>query len=219
MQVKNKERFDGLIFDLDGTLWDASAACAKAWNKSLRDLGHEHQVDDVLVRSVSGLRIEIIFKEYFGFIPEEKHKALLDAYKVNEKIFVRELGGDLFPQVKETLLALRKHYPPFVVSNCLAGYIENFLAFHNLENVFTDFECSGKTGLPKSENIRLIIQRNGLQQPVYIGDTIWDQEAARKANVPFIFAAYGFGNVGSSEMKIDSIADLSSLLESLPALP
>lgn len=212
MQENGSKHFDGLIFDLDGTLWDAAEACTKAWNKSFDELGHTHQVNAETVRAVSGLRVETIFKEYFGFLPQGQYQALLDAYKVNETIFVGQEGGELFPQVKETLAELHKQYPLFVVSNCLAGYIERFLDFHHLHGLFTDFECSGNTGQPKSENIRLLVERNKLQHPVYIGDTVWDQEAAQKANVPFIYAAYGFGKIDDPRLTIDAITALPSLL-------
>ena len=64
-----------------------------------------------------------------------------------------------------------------------------------MEGYFTDWECSGRTGLPKGENIRLVVERNHLQAPVYVGDTRLDYEAAQQAGVPFIHAAYGFGTI------------------------
>lgn len=51
------------------------------------------------------------------------------------------------------------------------------------------------TGLNKDENIKLIVKRNNLKNPVYVGDTQGDFLACKNANVPFIFAAYGFGSV------------------------
>lgn len=35
---------DGLIFDLDGTLWDASEACTVAWNLALTEAGVSSRV-------------------------------------------------------------------------------------------------------------------------------------------------------------------------------
>jgi phosphoglycolate phosphatase len=46
------ETYDSIIFDLDGTLWDASEACANAWNIALLT-GLSVKPDDI--RGVSGL--------------------------------------------------------------------------------------------------------------------------------------------------------------------
>lgn len=208
----NRKKIDSLIFDLDGTLWDAAGACAKAWNEALKQFGNENYViEEDLVRSISGLKIDKVMQQCFHFIPAEKHEELLSLYKLHEKNFMKQVGGELYPQVKETLSLLQKNYRLFIVSNCLSGYIENFLSFHNIHPLFNDFECSGNTGLAKSENIRLIIERNKLSHPVYIGDTVWDAEAAKKAAVPFVYAAYGFGNVEQAEWCVSSFADLQKL--------
>lgn len=212
MGLKN---IDSIIFDLDGTLWDASVTCAKAWNKSLKQTGNEdHAVTGYVVRSFSGLRIEIILKQYFAFIPENKHSELLEFYRINEADLMKRFGGELYPQVKEVLLALSKQYKLFIVSNCLVGYIENFILFNELQNIFSDFESSGNTGLAKSDNLKLIIERNKLHNPVYLGDTLWDQEAASKANIPFIYAGYGFGKTDRSVWKINEFTELPRLLAS-----
>ncbi|MGV3687022.1 MAG: HAD family hydrolase [Daejeonella sp.] len=205
---------DSLIFDLDGTLWDASETCANAWTELLQDLNiSEYTIDAAAIRAVSGLSVHKVFKEHFTFIPEDRRAELLEAYKPMELKYMKEFGGRLYPEVREVLQKLSESYKLFVVSNCLSGYIENFMQFHGLKDVFIDFECSGNTGQPKSENIKMIIQRNALQNPIYIGDTIWDFEAATAADIPFIYAAYGFGTVENAEQRVDHFEDLTFLLK------
>lgn len=214
----NLHPVDGLIFDLDGTLWDASATCSQAWNAAFQQLGHTScRFDEAAIRSFSGMRIEAIFRQQLAFLSAQAQSELLELYKVKEKEFLHRSGGRLYPQVQAILRVLQERYPLFIVSNCLSGYIENFVSFCGLQNVFTDFESPGNSGLPKSENIRLIVERNRLQSPVYIGDTQWDQEAAQSAGVPFIYAAYGFGEVTGSKWQIGGFGDLLELLPGVSA--
>ena len=65
------------------------------------------------------------------------------------------------------------------------------------------------------ENIRLIIERNNLGKSVYIGDTQGDLDAANMANIPFVFAEYGFGNINCERPSIKSISELADIIESI----
>ena len=124
---------------------------------------------------------------------------------------VRKVGGILFDGLEETLEYLSQKYALYIVSNCQKGYIEAFLAYHNLEKYFIDRENAENTGLSKGQNIRLVMERNGLSNTVYVGDTIGDQWAAKEAGVPFIFAAYGFGKAEAPETTISSIRQLTQI--------
>lgn len=64
MQILKK--CDALIFDLDGTLWDASQSSALAWSQASDYFGINRQVDAVLVRKVSGLPFDQCLIEIFG---------------------------------------------------------------------------------------------------------------------------------------------------------
>lgn len=205
-----KER-DSIIFDLDGTLWDASETVVRAFNDSIIEIGFDIDLSSLEIRNFSGMKMDDIFAQHFNFIPKEKLQDFEDIYSTREKKYLNESGGRLFPQVIETLEKLSKTHRLFIVSNCLSGYIESFLDYYDLNSYFEDFECFGNGGLPKDQNIRLIVNRNDLQNPVYVGDTVWDKESSDKAGVDFIYAAYGFGKIENSEYQIETFKDLLKL--------
>jgi len=205
-----KER-DSIIFDLDGTLWDASETVVRAFNDSIIEIGFDIDLSSSEIRNFSGMKMDDIFAQHFNFIPKEKLQDFEDIYSTREKKYLNESGGKLFPQVRETLEKLSKTHRLFIVSNCLSGYIESFLDYYDLNSYFEDFECFGNGGLPKDQNIRLIVNRNDLQNPVYVGDTVWDKESSDKAGVDFIYAAYGFGKIENSEYQIETFKDLLKL--------
>lgn len=116
----------------------------------------------------------------------------------------------MYNQVEKVLEQLSEHYKLFIVSNCQEGYIETFYAYHQLDRYFLDYENPGRTGLTKGENIKLIIERNNLQSPLYVGDTEGDYQASKFAGIPFVYAEYGFGEVSGFDY---SIARFDGLLE------
>ena len=209
-------KVDGLIFDLDGTLWDASESCVKAWNQALQNKGvTDFVITQQHAHSFAGKLLDDIFAQYFTFLPKKEYQNMADAYAEQEKFHMREYGGKLYPDVRELLTQLSEIYPLFIVSNCLSGYIENFLQQHQLDHLFTDFECSGNTGRPKAENIGMIISRNQLKNAVYVGDTMGDFEAAKKNDIPFIYVEYGFGYVEGQDYAAKSFAGIPVILEEI----
>ncbi|MBQ3967870.1 MAG: HAD family hydrolase, partial [Lachnospiraceae bacterium] len=98
-----------------------------------------------------------------------------------------------------------------VVSNCQAGYIELMFEKTGLGKYFDMHYCPDDTGLLKAGNIKKVVRELGLKAPVYVGDTSMDEKACREAGVPFVFAAYGFGNAEDPAAIIERPEDMIGL--------
>ena len=101
-----------------------------------------------------------------------------------ELLVLRAKSGSIYPGVIKTMQALAEEYDLFVVSNSQDGYVQSFMRWSGLTCV-RDIEMSGRTGLDKGSNIRLVMERNNITQAVYVGDTQKDAAAAEKAGIPF----------------------------------
>lgn len=201
----------GLIFDLDGTLWDSTETVTRAWNKVLRQLGDTRPAfSPADIAGIMGKTYGEIHQALFPHLNEGQWEAMaLAMYAQEEKCLHRE-GGRLYPGVREGLQSLSGHFDLFIVSNCQSGYIESFLAWSGLGALFRDIECHGNTGATKGQNILSVISRNKPGHPVYIGDTESDHKAAGEAGVPFYLARYGFGQVTGEVTAFDSFAELTT---------
>jgi phosphoglycolate phosphatase len=200
---------DALVFDLDGTLWDTCAACAVGWNRVLqRHAIPWRTVTAEDVRAVAGKPHDVCIRESFAGLAETSLRLLIEHTQAEDNLAVRELGGSLYPGVADGLRALAQRYPLFIVSNCQAGYIEVFLETSGLASLFADFECWGNTGRTKAENLRLLMQRNQLRSPLFVGDTPGDQQAAAACEVRFAHVSYGFGACEGALIHADSFTDL-----------
>jgi phosphoglycolate phosphatase len=203
---------DSIIFDLDGTIWDPIDTVLDAWNSRIKE--HE-QIKRELTRtdfeSTMGLQMHEISLKLFPDLNEDIRAQVIKECCDAEQGYLKKHGGNLYPHVEDVLKKLSKKYKLYIVSNCQDGYIESFYEFHKLEKYFLDYENPGRTGLSKGENIKLIIQRNNLSDPVYVGDTEGDLKAAKYAGVPFVYAKYGFGQVNDYDESIDRFDDLVKL--------
>ena len=209
-------RFDGLILDVDGTIWNTTGIVADAWNKTIDTFFPQvPHVNAEILKGQFGKTMDVIADNLFGVLSAEDKKILMEKCCIYEqKALLENTKNITYEGVIETLKKLFSIIPIFIVSNCQSGYIELVIEKNKITKLIKDFECFGNTGKSKAENIKLVARRNGLKAPVYVGDTQGDYEACKEAGVPFIWAAYGFGKPEDNNYyaKIDSFTQLESLL-------
>lgn len=207
---------NGIIFDLDGTLWDASEQVAIAWNRALaRQSDADCRITVGQMKGLMGKTMTDIFRAMLPSFGEERRAQIADECCREEDRCLRLHGGQLYPKASETLEALSRNYRLFIVSNCQDGYIECFLGYSKFGPLFTDTECFGRTGKNKGDNIRILFERNRLERAVYVGDTALDFESAQYAGLPFIHAAYGYGEVKGAAHSVRTFAELTTVVPAI----
>lgn len=203
---------DSIIFDVDGTLWDSTDVVAKAWTDYLRQ---KEQIDLTItagqLKTLFGKPLSEIAALVFPEYPENEQLRLIDGCCEAEHALLHITGAPLYEDLEKALQILSAQYPLYIVSNSQCGYIELFLEKTGFAKYFQGHLCNGDTGLDKGSNIRQIADQNGLKDPVYVGDTMGDFEACRKAGIPFVLAEYGFGEVLEPDMRISKPMDLITL--------
>ena len=206
-----------LIFDIDGTLWDTREIVARGYNVELEKMGRRDLfLTAEFLTSLFGKTAREIADVIFADYPAGERLGLIFNCMETERQVLRADPCRVdFPGVKETLRRLKERYRLFLVSNCEKGYPEIMMEKLGLEDLFEDHLCHGDTSLPKGDTIRILMERHGIDDAVYIGDTQGDLEASRRAGIPFIFCTYGFGTPAEWDAKIDSFRELPGVLETL----
>ncbi|MCR4579208.1 MAG: HAD family hydrolase [Treponema sp.] len=209
---------DGIILDIDGTIWNTTEVVAQAWNKAIEEVCPQiPRVSAQILQGQFGKPMNVIADNLFKGISLQEREALLEACCKLEQIAVAENTKDItYPTVVQTIKEIAKSHKLFIVSNCHDGYIELTMDKNNIRPYISDWECYGHNGKAKDQNISLLVNRNNLQEPVYVGDTEGDLLACEKAGLPFIWAAYGFGkNIPESRVSgiINTFAELKKLLD------
>ena len=147
----------------------------------------------------------------FPALETDKRMKLLDICFDEENRYLEDHPGILYPGVTETIKSLALKYPLYIVSNCQCGYIEVMLRTTGLEPYIKDHLCFGETQVSKGETILMLMEKNGLRSPVYVGDTQGDADSCKTAGIPFIFAEYGFGNVPDAGTRIRTFSELAEM--------
>ncbi len=209
---------DGIILDIDGTIWDSTEIVSKAWNRAARDSGSKRTeyISADLLKTQFGKPMNEIADNIFPMDSAEMRKEILElCCRYEHEELEKDPCNVTFPGVTDTIRKMSDEVPFFIVSNCQVGYVELLCRKTGLTGFIKDHECFGNTGEGKAYNISLVVDRNGLKKPVYIGDTDGDRTACEEAGVPFIYASYGFGNVKAGDYiaEIDKFTDIDRLLQ------
>ena len=199
---------------MDGTLWEVIDVTYNSANKIARKYSL-NEVPKKAICDAFGLSRLDSGRVYFPNLRDEEILILMDEIAEIKNRLLNEQGGNLYPNLKETLKELNKNYRLFIVSNTAEDeYIEAFFNTDNLKNLFEDYIAASKLGIIKGEAIKKIIKDNNIESAVYVGDTKKDSEASVYADIPFIYAKYGFGDI-KSENYIESFDELPKILSNI----
>jgi phosphoglycolate phosphatase len=205
----------GIIFDMDGTLWDSSVQVCEAWDVAVAKCGYQREpITQEEMQGVMGKTMDVIAEILFPNVEGEARETLLKVCCAEENDYLCAHGGVLYPNIRPTMEALiAAGYHLYIVSNCQSGYIEAFLDHYRMWDLVEDIECYGNNMKQKADNIALIVQRNQLEDAVYVGDIQGDYDSSCKAGVKFIHAAYGFGTINTPVPEIHAFEELPETME------
>lgn len=200
---------DAAVFDLDGTLWDTTEVVARAWNAAMFELSWPFPALSAGdIASVMGLTHEEIFPRLFPGVERERWEPFSARCYHYEEEYLRQSGGILYPGLRPGLQRLHEALPLAIVSNCQKGYIEVFQQTTGLGGYFVDWECHGRTGASKGENLVALMRRQGWSRAVLVGDAGTDEEAAHKAGCRFLHVTYGFGSCPQAHWRAQDFAEV-----------
>ena len=206
-------KYESLIFDIDGTLWDSRALVAEGYNIQLKAEGLDHLcVTAEDLKPLFGKVMTEIADVILASIDSKDRYALMERCMETENKYLFENECKIgYPGILETVQELSKTYRLFIVSNSQCGYPELCMNKLGLTPYIQGHMCFGDTGTSKGKTIRTLMKKHNIENCAYIGDTQGDYEATVEADVPFIWAAYGFGSPDGYDAKIETIEDLLTL--------
>jgi len=193
------------IFDLDGVLIDSKRNMEASWNRCKIVHSLEPSFTDYFAH------VGLPFNDILTSIGiEEEHKEIYDTYG-GASLDNQDLIT-IYPGAVKTLRKLKKEGNKIaIVTSKHADRTQ--VMIKNLPKF--EFVCSPKQGLrgkPAPDQLLFCTAMCNAdpQDTVYVGDMNVDYWAAQRANIKFIHANYGYGNV-TCEHSISQIKELISL--------
>ncbi|MCK9603038.1 MAG: HAD family hydrolase [Candidatus Omnitrophica bacterium] len=180
-----------VIFDLDGTLVDASPAITSSFNYTMRKLGYPARGRYSILRAV-GWGDKNLLRPFVK--KEDLKKAVLLYRRHHKKALLK--GSRLFPKAGALLAYLKnKGYKLAVASNRPTRFSWILIRHLKLTKYFDYVLCADKLkkGKPHPEIINRAMKKLSArpQETVYVGDMAIDVQAGRRAKVKAIIVTTG----------------------------
>ena len=174
-----------ILFDLDGTLIDASAAIIETFNSVMNRFGLDPWTNSRITASI-GRPLMTLFKEVG---PDCRSFQLQQMLKAYEELAREEdpRAVRLKPNVRRTLVTLGKNAQMGVVTSRRRRGARNILRRFELEKYFSAIIGIESVDRPKpdAEPLRLALDLLGVppEEALMVGDTPDDVRSARNAGV------------------------------------
>ncbi|MBT9155174.1 MAG: Phosphoglycolate phosphatase [Firmicutes bacterium] len=204
------------IFDLDGTLWDATTVALPAFRSVLARLKLPAVSDSRLALTL-GYPLPEIWRM---LLPSDQLHLADEADKLMEETEAALLAaghGAPFVEVVDTLLLIRQRgFLTFICSNCQPHYLSFTPDRLGLAYLFDARYCAGQfQGLTKVEIVALIKERHAIECGFMVGDRFHDVEAGLANGLTTVGCLFGTGT--REELKqahhlIDSFGELKRLV-------
>lgn len=206
MKLKKKNLKKHFIFDLDGVLFNSIENMKYSWNE---------------VKKKNNLKIPFSeYKKYIGLpfkkilvklkIKDHQNKIHND-YFLNSKKSITKIKT--YPDVKKVLLILKKKKK--TLSIVTSKKRSNALILIKRLGIKFDFiktENKKLKGKPNPDLLNFCVKKSKIKKRycLYIGDMPVDKLTAKRANIDFLLANYGYG---SNIKKCKKITKFSNLLD------
>jgi len=185
-------RFDLVVFDWDGTLFDSTALIVHSIQAACRDLGLPVP-DEERAAWVIGLSLHGAMAHAVPTITKEQIPRMVERYRFH--YLARQHDLTLFPGVLEMLHALkqRNHWLAVATGKSRAG-LDDALHAVELKGLFDGTRTADETRSKPDPQMLLELMRQFGVEPgrtLMIGDTIHDLQLAANAGTPSVAVTYG----------------------------
>lgn len=192
-------KYDGVIFDFDGTLADSVLDVWESVEYGAALAGGSLREEFKALRENAALPLEKIMEAAEPSLPKEKLCQFEEDIRKHYRKINRFPNTVLYPGIYELLEELKKKkIPCYIVSAKPEEALERVLKTKGWHTLFQGwFSVETKDGIirTKAQTIRVLLQNNPwLKAPVYVGDTYTDVIAARENGIECIGVLYGDGN-------------------------
>ena len=190
--MTRRRRFDLIVFDWDGTLFDSTALIVRCIQHACRDIGAAVP-SDADAAYVIGLGVQDALRHAVPGLATERYPELGLRYR--HHYFANQHELSLFPGTVEMLQALKsRHHWLAVATGKGRRGLDEALAHARLQGLFDGSRTADQTASKPDPRMLLELMREfgaAPERTLMIGDTTHDLQLARNAGTARVAVSFG----------------------------
>lgn len=200
-----------IIFDIDGTIFDTKKGIINCLNDVLNCHGYLNILPSNEDKYI-GPSVRDSFINFNGFSMEEANAATKEYRTKYVEKYISQ--SDPYPGLFEVLKVIKdKKYNLCIATMKTRRQVDKLLEIYKLSELFDQVETAKEEGgYTKTDMLNSIKRRYTDSEYFFIGDTNGDYKAALNANIEFIYATYGYGNIKYDGLIINNLDELLKYL-------
>ena len=188
------DKYKAILFDFDFTLGDSSSGICDSVNYALGRMDYA-PASDADIHKLIGMPLEMMFNKITGSNNADEGIQFKMLFRERAKEVIVK-SSTLYENVPQVFIKLQRDGKRLgIVSTKLRMHVQGILDKHECSS-YIDLVIGGddvKQHKPNPEGLLLAMEKLQLKAPevLYIGDTIFDAEAAEEAGIDFIAVLSG----------------------------
>lgn len=197
-----------ICFDLDGVLIDSIDLMKYCWENAVKEFNVKHKFEEF------SLLIGLPLTSIISILEIPNGDKFIEHYK---KLSYQNL--DKIKINKDTVDNLKKLSSNYKISiytsktkERVEKIIDLFFKSIHFDSILTSDDVLHSK--PDPEGLLKICRfvNSTTQESIYVGDTNFDFKASKKAEIDFVYASWGYGEVENFKYKINHIKELTKII-------
>lgn len=197
-----------VVFDLDGVLVDSLKNMELSWNYVNKK--YKLKKNFKLYQKHIGLPF---YEILYNLNVKKNYKNIFYDYNKKSSDLLSKIK--FYPNTKKKLKKIKKKFLISIFTSKNISRTNLLLKKLNIKFDAVVTPESVKKGKPDPEGLKLLIKKFSLESynVLFLGDTLNDEKAAKKAGVRYIHAAWGYGTCSKKTIKAKTIFDFEKILQ------
>nr|WP_194165678.1 HAD-IA family hydrolase [Oceanobacillus sp. CFH 90083] len=213
-----------VIFDMDGTLFQTDKILERSLEDVFNYLAYVNKWEGAMpidaFREIMGVPLPVVWETLLPNYSIEEREQINNYFQERLIENIKSGKGALYPNVKDLFEYLKSEgFSIFIASNGVPPYLNAIVQYYNLDNwVSETFSIEQIKSYSKSDLVKNILTKYGIQEAAVVGDRLSDIKAAKDNGLTAVGCSFDFAKeeeLSQADFVINDLIELKGVFANI----